>query len=48
MSCQVTCGKRVSRDRLSDSPQTVSLRPGSQAWTSPAGSLRRPSSSSVH
>src|SRR3954468_446891 len=29
--------KRDSRDLLSDSPQTVSLRPRSHAWTSPAG-----------
>src|SRR5690606_21859315 len=48
VSGQVTWGNRVSRERLRDSPQTVSLRPGCQAWTSPAGSRRRPSSSSVH
>ena len=42
------CGKRTSRAWLRDGPQTVSSRPGSQACTSPEGSRRRPSSSSVH
>src|SRR3954453_14018697 len=36
-SAQLTCGNRVRWDLLRASPQTVSLRPRSHAWTSPAG-----------
>jgi hypothetical protein len=38
VSGQLTCRKGTSCERLRDSPHTVSCRPGSQAWTSPAGS----------